>query len=137
MKEVQEGELAVWFRNDHYSVVYKRSCSSSTGCFLTVCRQNRLFALVSDQGMASVDLVFPETKRRNIKNVTWELVSSSKGDSAFFDDRFNQIPIVEEGDRNYPPELEISRELEPLDAEKFKSNPWINLFACCGKTQYS
>jgi hypothetical protein len=87
--------------------------------------------------MASVDLVFPETKRRNIKNVTWELVSSSKGDSAFFDDRFNQIPIVEEGDRNYPPELEISRELEPLDAEKFKSNPWINLFACCGKTQYS
>lgn len=60
---VKEGELCVFFRNNHFSTLYRH--------------KNELFLLVTDQGFL------------NECNVVWETLSSVEGDCYFVDAEFN------------------------------------------------
>lgn len=60
---VKEGELCVFFRNNHFSTLYRH--------------KNELFLLVTDQGFL------------NEFNVVWETLSSVEGDCYFVDAEFN------------------------------------------------
>ncbi len=64
----KEDELAVLFRNNHFSVVYKR--------------ENRLFGLVTDVGFRG-------------SNIMWESIDQLDGDTAYLDANFN--PAVSTG----------------------------------------
>ena len=59
---LKEGELAVFFRNNHFSTIYKRN--------------SELFLLVTDQG-------FLKEPR-----VVWETLSAINGDTHFVDEAF-------------------------------------------------
>ena len=58
---LQEGDIAVFFRNNHFSVIYKR--------------QSFLFALVTDMGFRST-------------NVMWESLDQLDGDTLYLDSAF-------------------------------------------------
>ena len=62
MASIKEGELAVFFRNNHFSAIYKE--------------KSELFLLVTDQGFLK------EPK------VVWETLSSIDGDGHFVDEKF-------------------------------------------------
>jgi len=66
MANIREGELAVFFRNNHFSAIYKE--------------KTELFLLVTDQG-------FLKEPR-----VVWETLSSIDGDGHFVDDKFVTVP---------------------------------------------
>ncbi len=66
---LKDNELAVFFRNNHFSTIYKRN--------------GELFLLVTDQGFLK------EPK------VVWETLSSIDGDGHFVDDRFVTVPPKE------------------------------------------
>ncbi|OWF47944.1 ubiquitin carboxyl-terminal hydrolase MINDY-1-like isoform X2 [Mizuhopecten yessoensis] len=60
---VKENQLCVFFRNNHFSTMYRH--------------QNELFLLVTDQGFLSE------------RNVVWETLSNVEGDGYFVDANFN------------------------------------------------
>merc|ERR1711977_238240 len=61
-RELKEGQLAVFFRNNHYSVLHKH--------------EGLLYNLVTDEGYA------------HHSTICWELLENIEGDSDFFDHRF-------------------------------------------------
>lgn len=67
---MSEDELAVFFRNNHFSTIFKH--------------KGELFVLVSDQGFLK------ETE------VVWETLSNIDGDGHFVDDKFLTVPPKEE-----------------------------------------
>ncbi|GAB6032762.1 hypothetical protein CHUAL_011629 [Chamberlinius hualienensis] len=63
---MKSGELAVFFRNNHFSTIYKH--------------KNELFQLVTDQGFL------------HESNVVWETLSNIDGDGQFVDANFITVP---------------------------------------------
>jgi len=66
---MQDGQLAIFFRNNHFSTMYKQSAS--------------LYLLVTDQGFL------------NQQSVVWETLQTVEGDTVFVDHKLN--PLQPEG----------------------------------------
>ena len=66
---MQDGQLAIFFRNNHFSTMYKQSAS--------------LYLLVTDQGFL------------NQQSVVWETLQTVEGDTIFVDHKLN--PLQPEG----------------------------------------
>ncbi|KAG8232562.1 hypothetical protein J437_LFUL008700, partial [Ladona fulva] len=86
--EMESGEMAVLFRNNHFSVIYKHKES--------------LYQLVTDQG-------YLEEKR-----VVWETLSTIDGDEIFLDGKFQSL-LPKEPPLNVDEEQQISEEYVGTD----------------------
>nr|CAB3244513.1 protein FAM63B [Phallusia mammillata] len=83
---MKDGELAVLFRNNHFSTLYKKN-------------SGELFTLVTDQGF----LTKP--------NIVWETLSNIQGDTHFTDAKFLSTP-VESGAVNASAELSPQQQFD-------------------------
>ncbi|XP_034230923.1 ubiquitin carboxyl-terminal hydrolase MINDY-1-like isoform X2 [Thrips palmi] len=75
-----DNELAVIFRNNHFSTIFKRRVPTSSRQQSTQQVQNELFLLVTDQGFL------------HEYNVVWEMFCNIEGDSMFVDSDFKNVP---------------------------------------------
>ncbi len=90
--KIKEGELAVFFRNNHFSTIYKEKgvrerfayVYSRVDILSKLPYFQELFLLVTDQG-------FLKEPR-----VVWETLSTIDGDSHFVDEKFVTAPPKEE-----------------------------------------
>ncbi|XP_791130.2 ubiquitin carboxyl-terminal hydrolase MINDY-1 [Strongylocentrotus purpuratus] len=82
---IKEEELCVFFRNNHFSTLYKH--------------KNELYVLVTDQGFLTES------------NVVWETLSNIEGDSYFVDGNF-QRRAVSSGPLNPPPPMSTSQQID-------------------------
>ncbi|XP_071486356.1 ubiquitin carboxyl-terminal hydrolase MINDY-2-like [Diadema antillarum] len=82
---IAEEELCVFFRNNHFSTLYKHN--------------NELYVLVTDQGFLTES------------NVVWETLSNVEGDSYFVDGNFRRRP-VSSGPLTPPPPMSTSQQID-------------------------
>jgi len=87
-QHVKENELAVFFRNNHFSTLFKT--------------KGQLYLLVTDQGYL------------NEKNVIWEVLNEIDGDTQWVDSNFNlyrpslQATVIHEYDHSSPDSQNLS-----------------------------
>nr|XP_054757685.1 ubiquitin carboxyl-terminal hydrolase MINDY-1-like [Lytechinus pictus] len=82
---IKEEELCVFFRNNHFSTLYKHN--------------NELYVLVTDQGFLTES------------NVVWETLSNVEGDSYFVDGTFRRRAVTS-GPLNPPPPMSTSQQID-------------------------
>ena len=90
--KLNDGELCVFFRNNHFSTLFKR--------------QGELFLLLTDQGFLTQE------------NMVWQTLSSIDGDGAFVDCNFKRLPMgnepvpntISQEDQDYMLALSIQKE---------------------------
>eukprot|EP00055_Hartaetosiga_balthica_P002294 m.3462 g.3462 ORF g.3462 m.3462 type:complete len:681 (+) comp2073_c0_seq1:87-2129(+) len=83
--EMMEGELAVLFRNNHFSVLYKH--------------KSELLLLVTDAGF------------QDISSVVWETLNNVEGDTVFLNDAF-QTQHAPQQNHNNDHDLQLARKLQ-------------------------
>jgi len=83
---MKDGQLAVFFRNNHFSTLYKQV--------------GELFLLVTDQGFL------------NQTRVVWETLSNIEGDGEFVDDELNTVAAAPEQEQQEPlsPEQQLEQD---------------------------
>ncbi|KAJ1520102.1 hypothetical protein ONE63_004324 [Megalurothrips usitatus] len=108
-----DNELAVLFRNNHFSTIFKRRVPPSKQNPDLV--QNELFLLVTDQGFL------------HEYNVVWEMLCNIEGDSMFVDSAFKTIPpkaasdfspavpTMSQIDQDYMVALALQEDMQRLD----------------------
>ena len=88
---MKEGELAVFFRNNHFSTIVKMG--------------GVLYLLVTDQGYL------------HERNVVWERLDSVQGDTVFVDQQFNTVTSGGEAAGGQDRHHELAVSLQKQDAE--------------------
>eukprot|EP00093_Oithona_nana_P011652 11652.XXX_554360_552142_1 [CDS] Oithona nana genome sequencing. len=104
---MKENELAIFFRNNHFSTIYKH--------------KDEIFLLVTDQGFLKEN------------SVVWETLNSIDGDGQFVDSEFITAPpkaspkVTSTQDANLSPEQQLEQDLQlakALGAQDQRDDDW-------------
>jgi len=127
---MKENELAIFFRNNHFSTIYKHKNVSKKTSPKHLCLSiftiffQELFVLVTDQGFLKEN------------SVVWETLNSIDGDGHFVDSEFitappqaspKVTPAQEASSLNLSPEQQLEQDLQlakALGAQEQRENDW-------------